>query len=553
MTVTKKLVGAFGLVFVFIALFGVYILYAFQDLTEERLNVRDWLGAEAAVSKIDKSINRIQRLLYMDAVNQTQSDIQQEISAVDKLFADYQAVLDNSVYDDEAERQADQAMIDNEKILWSEYKSKIAQGNLQETEISYKKFAAAMNEDDEQCVDGLEKAVEVSENTFAEFENLVHIMVWIIGAILIFVVGILYFLAKDIRQSVRQIVSATESAANGDLSKDIVTDSADEFGTIAEQVNAVIQHMRKTLSKMQSAAEELSASVEKTKSGVSHTGQLLEDVAMTVTTATDNTKDQKEFLRDTEERIKQMEVSVEQSIAAMKAGLWSLEQTAEFAYRGMEMSDVTVKKMEEIAQSVDDTAKIVEELGENSKEITSIVEVISGISEQTNLLALNAAIEAARAGEHGRGFAVVADEVRKLAESSQQSVQKIGDIVGTIQATTNRAVETMQSGHRLVQEGQEDVGNTVSSFHEIVNMLQQTDENSQQVMNMINDLYKPIKDIVNRTEKISNMSVEIASKMETISIATAEQAENIINISEDSKSLSDLSENMKNTVHEFQL
>ena len=237
----------------------------------------------------------------------------------------------------------------------------------------------------------------------------------------------------------------------------------------------------------------------------------------------------------------------------MQAGLESVQETVERALHGTEMADVTVNQMSEIAKSVEESARIVEELGENSKEIGSIVEVISGISEQTNLLALNAAIEAARAGEQGRGFAVVADEVRKLAESSQESVKKIGEIINTIQATTDKAVITMNKGREVVDKGRENIELTGKSFHEIVTMIQQADESSQQVMLIISGLREPVEDIVKRMKTILNTSKEISDEVETISIATAEQAENIVEISEKANNLTELSENMNNTVTEFQI
>ena len=169
------------------------------------------------------------------------------------------------------------------------------------------------------------------------------------------------------------------------------------------------------------------------------------------------------------------------------------------------------------------------------------------------MLALNAAIEAARAGEHGRGFTVVADEVRKLAENSQASAQQIADIIKTIQKTTENAVETMNAASQKVDEGRGNVESTGNSFSEIVNMIKIAEENSEQVMKLIGSMRAPIEDIVQRTEKISNMSVEIAAKMEEISMATGEQSMSVVEIFENSGSLTDLAKNLENTVHEFKI
>lgn len=573
-SITKKLFVAFGMIFAFISAFGLFLLFSFNGLSSERSNVRDWVESDVAVSKITVNVNEIQRTLYFRVLTfgsgqeQTlKSQQADKIKTVDELFVSYQQTLDKCIYETEEEKIHDQQMIDEEKKLWQNYKTALekidaliaagnregAIANLNTVTAAFGDISNLMNQDVVECADGMEKAVSSSEKTVADFESLVHILGLIIAGILILVVGILYFLAKDINHSVSQIVSVTEKAAQGDLSQDIKTDATDEFGTIAAQINSVLQHMRKVVGKVQNAAQKVSSSSETMKDKVQHTGQLLEDVARTVTTATDHTHDQKSALQETSQRIKQIEESVTQSSAATQFGLEIVQQTAAKAEEGTSMSDKTVSQMNEIAKAVEESSRIVQELGENSKEIGSIVEVISNIAEQTNLLALNAAIEAARAGEHGKGFAVVADEVRKLAEGSQQSVQKIGDIIGTIQVTTDKAVVTMNKGYELVKIGRENVETTGKSFHEIVSMIQQADENSQQIMLIISGLREPIEDIVNRTEKISAMSNELSDQMETISIATAEEAQNIIEILENSDDLTNLSQNMEKTVHEFRI
>ena len=575
LSITKKLIGAFGGVFILFACFGLFINYSFSSMGVERSNVRDWLDSNATVENLSHNIAEVQRTVHMRVLaigtsNTVKWQSQQEslIQSIDADFSQYQKVIDKGVYDDDNEKQADQAMLDNELKLWQNYKHQLSRieslilSNNQsasisffndEIEKSFEEVAEAINVDVQQCAKGLEEAVGDSEKMFEDFTTLIHIVGIVIAVILVLIVVILCLLVKDIRHSVKQIVSVTEKAAQGDLSHDIITDATDEFGTIAMQFNAVIQHMRKALGKVQNAAEQVADSAQHMKDSVNHSGKLIENVAMAVTNATDNTTSQKTALFDNQNRVKAMEESVEQSISAMKFSLESVEQTAQHASRGTETADVMVEQMNEIAVSVEESAKIVQELGETSKQIGSIVEVISSIAEQTNLLALNAAIEAARAGEHGKGFAVVADEVRKLAEGSQESVQKIGDIIAAIQETTEKAVETMQRGRQCVEEGRSNVEVTGKAFHDIVNMIKVAEETSQQVMEIIRELGAPIQDIVKRTNKISDMSAEIADKMDSISMATAEQAESVIDISEKSTSLTELSQNMKKTVHEFKL
>lgn len=574
-SITQKLIFAFGSVFVAFSLFGLFIWYSFDSLSSERTNTRDWLKSAVVVAELNQNLSEVHHAAHMRVMthgaadtSRWKSEQEKSIGNIDRRFQEYQTALNESTYDEEAERQHDQQVIDNEVKLWQNYKAQLAKIDpllnandshgahvllLGDVENAFDAIESAMESDLDECEKGLLMAIEDSEQTFADFEHLIHVIGIIIAALLLMLVLILVVLVKTIRESVDQIVHVTERVARGDFSHNIKIDSNDEFGLILSHFNTIIEHMRKALGNVQSAATQVSSSVDKIRSSINQTGDLIQNVALAVTDAEDNAHEQDHLIKSTEERVNAMREGVERSIEAMKAGLESVEKTSQQAAIGNDLANETVDHMNEIAESVAESAKIVQELGENSKEIGSIVETISTLAEQTNLLALNAAIEAARAGEHGKGFAVVADEVRKLAEGSQQAVQKIGDIIGTIQTTTDKAVKTMQAGHELVQKGRGNVEATGQSFNEIVDMIKVAADNSTQVMNIISGLHKPIEDIVERSGKIASMSIKVNQKMEAISIATAEQAQKIVEISEDSGTLTDLSENLMDTVHEFQI
>ena len=470
-SITKKLILAFGALFLLFAGFGGFTLYSGGTMYHESANVSDWMESRVAVSNIIEGAEGAQRTALMrvmlagTAGDSERKAAQDEfIQKTEKAFAEYQAVLDSSEYETVEEKQADQALLNDEKKLWDDYKNKLAAAEKLLTAgdkvgaatmldgaaaKSFQAITDAMTADVKSCDEGIDEAIA---NSAKVYDNIV-VMTWAAAAIiLVLLVVILYVLAKNISHSVNQIVSVTEKAAKGDLSRLVSLDSGDEFGLIAGQFNAVIEHVREVLRKIQAAAQEVSDSANNLTESANQSAEAVQSVAQSVTTVAANAAEQMDALNESKERVHDLEQGVNHVIENMSVGLKNVQETTKHAERGNELSKETVKQMSSVAETVAKSAEIVRHLGENSKEIGSIVEVITNIAGQTNLLALNAAIEAARAGEQGRGFAVVADEVRKLAEESQKAAEKIGERIHSIQETTSQAVTAMELGQQRVEQ-----------------------------------------------------------------------------------------------------
>lgn len=193
--------------------------------------------------------------------------------------------------------------------------------------------------------------------------------------------------------------------------------------------------------------------------------------------------------------------------------------------------------MNKIAEVVTRTAAVVKDLGKGSEQIGEIVRVIEEIADQTNLLALNAAIEAARAGEQGRGFAVVADEVRKLAERTTKATKEISDMIKTIQQNTNQAVVSMEEGTHEVEEGIQLANTAGSALKNII-------DSSSKVADVVNQ-------VAASTEEQSSAAEQVSRNIESVTAVIHQSAAGLQQIAQATENLNRLAENLQNITEQF--
>jgi methyl-accepting chemotaxis protein len=214
-------------------------------------------------------------------------------------------------------------------------------------------------------------------------------------------------------------------------------------------------------------------------------------------------------------------------------------KSGEIATNGANVVKQTVNKMKDIADVVKTSANNIQKLGDSSKEIGEIISVIDDIADQTNLLALNAAIEAARAGEQGRGFAVVADEVRKLAERTTEATKQIAKMIKGIQAETDQAVVAMNRGTLEVQNG--------------IDLADKAGESLNHILTSTRDVLDMINQIAAASEEQSATSEQISKNVLSISKVTGESAQRIEDVAHTSEELAKLTEQLRNLMAQFQV
>ena len=283
-------------------------------------------------------------------------------------------------------------------------------------------------------------------------------------------------------------MTGAERLASGNLTGRVSIESRDELDDVARHFNHMAESMQNLLGVVQQTAQRL--------------GSAATEVASSASRVSQSSAEQTAAATGMAAAIEEMTASIDQITEHANAAHAVSSQSGELSEEGSHIVDGTVAEMQKIADTVNESARIIEELGRHSEGISAIVNVIKEIADQTNLLALNAAIEAARAGEQGRGFAVVADEVRKLAERTTSSTQEISAMIGAIQSGTSGAVSSMQDGVSRVAQG--------------VDLSRRAGESINRIKEGANHVRADVSDISNALREQSLASNEIARNVERI-------------------------------------
>ncbi|MEM6645512.1 MAG: methyl-accepting chemotaxis protein [Bacteroidota bacterium] len=277
--------------------------------------------------------------------------------------------------------------------------------------------------------------------------------------------------------------------------------------------------------------------------------QVQEAALTTVTTVTQMSGAAEEMAATSQEQANQatevydavgaMADSVQANAASAVETSTAAAQSGQAAQSGSRVVQQTIGRIESLAGAVTSSASTVERLGESSKQISEIVSVINEIADQTNLLALNAAIEAARAGEQGRGFAVVADEVRKLAERTMSATRQIADTIGAIQSETDEAVKAMRASRSEVEAGLKLVGEAGQSL--------------EAIETQTGLVLSRIQHITETTQAQSSVSAEISERVEAISTSSYEAAQQVGEVARGAETLKVIADGLHNSVAQFRL
>ncbi|MET0787175.1 MAG: methyl-accepting chemotaxis protein, partial [Paenisporosarcina sp.] len=363
------------------------------------------------------------------------------------------------------------------------------------------------------------------------------------------------FLYKSIRRNTYVINSSILDMANagGDLTRRVEVKTKDEFSQIAgstntliESISVLVKRVRDLAENVSSSGQELMASADET----SHTIQSIADTTNEIAAGSDQTM---RSMTIAVQKMNLLEESARYLSNDAQQVIKATDQMKEAALEGGQSVQHSSNVMMSIEETMANTTETVESLGNKSNEITSIIRTITDIAEQTNLLALNAAIEAARAGEHGRGFAVVADEVRKLAEQSQKAAKEVTGIVSSIQQEVKAIVKQNHEGVQTVIRGVEVANETNSSLEKIKH---QTNDTIQIISKMVNQIEQTLsysQEVASSFVEVNLIAENTASNSETSAAAAEQGSAAMQEINASAVELSEQADQLRRVVNEFKI
>lgn len=382
-----------------------------------------------------------------------------------------------------------------------------------------------------------------------------NVWFWIAGVTLTFLFAgalIRIVLGNVTIHTVERMIKDMRAAATGDLSVDPKITMGNEYGDLQREFARLMGNFRSTITRIDRAARDLRQVAGEMSHTSDEAGGAIGEVAQAISAISEGASHQVELVGRSAQHIDSIDQAVKDAYEYAEEVRRQSTEASQLADAGIERAEEVERAMHITHEAAFTTASIVRELGERSQGIQAIVQSIADIAAQTNMLALNASIEAARAGNEGKGFANVADEVRVLAEDSQEAVTKIGEVVNEIALQTAGAIQAMEDGIAGTEASVQTVGESRQTFYDISNAIHQLGDRSAEISELSSEIVaaaararEHVAEVAVVAEQSSASTQEVSASTEETSAAAEEVTASAQKVADTAAALADLSGRFK--------
>lgn len=363
-----------------------------------------------------------------------------------------------------------------------------------------------------------------------------------------------FFISRSITKPIVRATNIATKISQGDLAVEVEKSrSNDEIGRLLAAEEQMAVNLKGIISEVNMAAQSVSANAQQIAASGNELNSSIQQIASTVDQVSRGSESQAQGLAKSRQIVEELSNTMGELATDAIESVEMTNRMGSLSARGSESAKEAGERMNNIIKVTNESAQKVRSLAQKTNEITTVLDVIKQIADQTNLLALNAAIEAARAGEAGRGFAVVADEVRRLAESSAKSSEEIDTKLKQIQEDAQVVVEDIEISANEVNQGKLVIDSSLRSLDEIAAQIQSVSSNVKKLSDSAQDEVSKVKAVSANTSEIAAVAEQNASATEETSAAIEQQTAQTQEIATASNQMSELAEQLQKIISKFKI